>query len=552
MTYVTFITYMANWKPRLLVAIAVLLFAACGTEPPSEQTEHVHEATSLGTVHFDVSCSEATLTSFDEAVAMLHHMQYVEAREAFEEIIVADPSCAMAHWGVAMTLFQPLWPARPGPEDLQRGWDLVQTAQELGVATEREADLLAAAEAFYQEPETAEWWTRIGRWSEAMTTAYDARPDDIETSAFYALSHLAAGQTAENRIEYNARAASILLGIYERQPTHPGAIHYTIHANDVDERAGESLDVVRSYGEIAPSVAHALHMPTHIFVRLGSWADVIQWNERSADAALATPAGDDISHHYPHAIDYLVYAHLQRGETETARELMNEITTDGPFQGTFMSAFHLAAIPARFAAEQRDWEAAASIEPASREGVDWEAFGWAEAMSWFANGLGNARRGNMTEAEAADSRMVELRETATDAGENGFATYIEIDRRVLSAWRAFAANEADLAIERARDAVSLEATIQKHPISPGAIYPAQEALGDLFMELERFDEALEAYEASLASWPGRFNSVAGAARAANAAGLSDQAREHYRVLLEIAPNGSLDRLALVEAQEIQR
>ena len=261
-------------------------------------------------------------------------MQYVEASAAFEQIAEADPGCAMAHWGIAMTLFQPLWPARPSPEALQRGWEEVTKAQALGTGTDREADLVTAAEAFFREPESAAWRTRIQRWSDAMSQAHAARLDDVETGAFYALSQLAAGPMAPDRMAYHGRAAEILLGIYEREPTHPGAIHYTIHANDVDVRSSESIEVVRSYDDIAPEVPHALHMPTHIFVRLGAWPEVIEWNQKSAEAALRFPAADGISHHYPHALDYLVYAYLQRGEDDKARALVQDVSEEEePFQG---------------------------------------------------------------------------------------------------------------------------------------------------------------------------------------------------------------------------
>ncbi len=533
---------------RLPLTLCVVALMACAS-PEAERHAHPHEA-ALGSVHFDVACSDAVAEDFDGAVALLHHMQYVESRAAFEQIVEADPDCGMAHWGIAMTLFQPLWPSRPGPEALQRGWEEVRKAQELGVETEREASLVAAAEAFFRDPESAEWWTRIQHWSEAMNQAYAARPDDIETAAFYALSQLAVGQVAPDRMAYHGRAAEVLLGIYEREPTHPGAIHYTIHANDVDTRAGESIEVVRSYGDIAPDVPHALHMPTHIFVRLGAWPEVIEWNLKSATAALKYPAADGISHHYPHALDYLAYAYLQRGEDEKAGAIVEEISAEEePFQGTFISAFHLASMPARYAVERRAWDEARAITPGTPASVAWERFWWAESISWFARGLGALHGGEAAEAERAEERMIALRDAARAAGEETFAEYIEIDRLVLAAWRAHGAGQSEQALERAREAVELEATTQKHPVTPGALYPSQEALGDLLLAMERPQEALSAYEGSLATWPGRFNSLLGAARSAKAAGLDDRARENYRALLEIASDADSSRPALAEARE---
>ncbi|MBT8402008.1 MAG: hypothetical protein KJO98_16150 [Rhodothermia bacterium] len=502
------------------------------------QHGHDHATKEMGTVHFEVSCDDNVVDDFDRALALMHHMQYVESREAFEQISEADPACAMAYWGVAMTRFQPLWPSRPGVDQLKQGKEELQTARAIGIATDREDRLVAAAEAFFREPESADWWTRIQRWSDAMSAAYEAHADDIETAALYALSQLAVGQVAEDRMAHNARAAEVLLSIHEREPTHPGAIHYTIHANDVDARAGESLDVVRSYSAIAPEVPHALHMPTHIFVRLGAWNDVIEWNRRSADAALKLPAGDAISHHYPHAIDYLVHAYLQRGEDDKAKAAIDEIGSKAdPFQPTFISAFHLGSIPARYAVERRDWAAAASIAPRTPESVKWDGFWWPEAISWFARGMGAVRTGNVEDAEKSKVRLIELRDSAERAGEQAFRDYIEVDRLILEAWLAHARGDSETE-HIARAAAALEVSTQKHPVTPGSIYPAPESLGDILMALNQPSQALEAYEGSLVQWPGRFNSLLGAARAAKAAGDEGKALHYYRKLLDTAPQSN--------------
>ncbi len=531
---------------RLALVIAALV--ACAG-PAAGQEAHEHDAAALGAVNFDVSCLDEVSEDFDRAIALLHHMQYEESRAAFERIAEADPGCGMAHWGIAITLFQPLWPSRPGPEALRRGWEEVSEAQELGTETDREADFVTAAEAFFRDPESAEWWTRIHNWSEAMNRAYAARPADIETAAFYALSQLAAGQVAPDRMAYHGRAAEVLLGIYEREPAHPGAVHYTIHASDVDTWAGESLEVVRSYSDIAPEVPHALHMPTHIFVRLGEWPQVIEWNLKSAAAALRVPAADGISHHYAHALDYLVYAYLQRGEDDKASAIVEGVSgREEPFQGTFISAFHLASMPARYAVERRAWDEARAITPGTPASLAWERFWWAESISWFARGLGALHVGDAGEAERAERRMIELRDAARAAGEETFANYIELDRLVLAVWRAHVAGQSERALNLVHEAVRLEATTQKHPVTPGALYPSQEALGDLLLELERPQEALSAYEGSLATWPGRFNSLVGAARAARAAGLDDKAHDHYRALLEVSAGADSSRPALAEAR----
>ena len=517
------------------LALAAMSGTALSQEPPH------HDGDELGAVHFRISSAPGVQADFNRAVALLHHMMYEESRAAFVAIAKADPRCAMAHWGIATTLFQPLWPTRPGPDQLRQGREEIRKARELGPGTDREAAFVSAVEAFYED-ETADWWSRIARWAGAMKAAYEAYPVDLELAAFYALSHLAAGQNADDRQAYQARAADVLLAIYAVEPTHPGAIHYTIHANDVDGRADQTLAVVRSYDDIAPSVPHALHMPTHIYVRLGDWAGVIDWNRKSADAALTYPAGNAVSHHYPHAMDYLVYAYLQQGEDTRALAAVQEALAKDKYQGTFVSAFHLAAMPARYAVERRDWAAAASLPSATPPDLPWDRYPWAESQTWFAKGLGAIRSHDLGAAARALGRMEALRDAAAEAGEAAFATYRDIDRRTLAAWRAMVAEDPDAALSLARSAVDLQATIEKHPVTPGSYLPPGEALGDLLMETGDPAEALAAYENSLALWPGRFNSLLGAARAARASGDGSSATEYYGRLLEVAPHSEREEV----------
>lgn len=537
-------------KPRRTVRTTglplVALLACLGAAPAAAQDSPHHE---LGNVDFPVSCAPGVQPEFERAAALLHHMMYQESLAAFERIAEEHPGCAMAHWGIAMTLFQPLWPGRPGPDALARGREAARTARSIGAATDRERDFVAAAHAFFRDPD-ADWWTRIRRWAEAMEAAYRARPDDVETAAFYALSQLAVGQVAEDQVAYHDRAAEVLLEIHEREPTHPGALHYTIHANDVDARAGKALEVVRSYDRVAPSVPHALHMPTHVFVRLGKWSEVIEWNARSAEAALDLPAEKGVSLHHIHALDYLVYAHLQRGEDRKAAAALADARGrryQAGFQA-FAAAYHFAAMPARIAVERRAWGEAARLEPRSPDYLPWENFAWPEALTWFARGLGAAHAGDLDAARRSEARMRELRENAEAAGEKQFAGYIEVDRRVLAAYVAKAEGRAEEAVELARAAVELERTLQKHPVSPGAVLPASEALGDLLRELGRPAEAVAAYRASLETWPKRFNTLLGAARAARDAGDPGTARKYYAELLETAEGAETEREGVAEAR----
>ncbi len=520
--------------PARVVALCALMFAlaitaGCGREQ-SAQHEHGSE---LGTVSFPVSCSHAAQDGFQRAVALLHHMMYVEARKAFEGIAEEDPDCAMAHWGIAMTLFQPLWPTRPSPEDLRRGWEEAEKAKTLGLDTERESAFVAAVEAFYREPETADYFTRIDRFEQGMKAVHDAYPDDIEAAAFYALSHLATAPRAEDRSAHQEKAARILLEVYDVEPTHPGAIHYTIHANDVYGRADESLEVVRGYDDIAPSVPHALHMPTHIFVRLGEWDEVIEWNRKSADAALKFPAGEFVSHHYPHALDYMIYAYLQQAEDEAAKAVLEELRSKENYQQTFISAYHLAAIPARYYVERREWAEAAALPERDPADFPWEQHTWPRAVTQFARGLGAARTGDRDGARAAVQELAALKAQAESAGEVGFAQQIAIDHFAVDAWLAHAEGRNEEALRLMRSAAELERSIEKHPVTPGALQPAYELLGDLLMELDRPAEALEAYETNLEIWPRRFNSLLGAAQAAERAGDREKARAYCAEFVEM-------------------
>jgi tetratricopeptide (TPR) repeat protein len=542
--------------PRRTIAIFASLIAASlagtvNTARADDAAMHDDHATvvgeeMLGTVDFRVSCAEAAQPAFDRALGFLHHMMYEQARAAFEGIAETDPECAMAHWGVATTLFQPLWPTRPSADDLMRGWSEIESAKAMAPSTERERHLLAATEAFFLEPETADWWTRIERWAAAMETAYGAGPEDPDTAALYALSRLALVPVADDRAPLQDEAEIVLRGVYEQIPDHPGAVHYTIHANDATGRADRSLDIVKSYGEIAPDVPHALHMPSHILVRLGDWPGVVAWNQRSADAALQHPAGDAVSHHYLHAADYLLYAFLQGGEDDQAAAVLEEAAAKPNHQASFISAFHSAAMPARYAVERRQWEEAAALEPRSPDYLPWDSALWAEGMSWLARGLGASHGGDLESARAAEARLVALRDKARAGGEQGFATYIEIDRLILAGWIA-AQDDPEGAVKLLRSSADLEGTVEKHPVTPGALLPPYEALGDLLLDLGRPGEALEAYRASSEVWPGRFNTLLGAARAAAAAGDETAASGYYRQLLELA--GGSDRAAVSEARQ---
>ncbi|MBD3615083.1 MAG: hypothetical protein HUJ22_00820 [Gracilimonas sp.] len=513
-----------------LIILSLFSFALFFTTAPKVSVAQQYK---YGTVDFNVSCNETVQADFDRALAMLHNMMYVTARKTFNEITDAAPNCAMAYWGVATTLFQPLWGTQPSEEDLLIGWRNSKKALEL-VNSEREKSLVKATASFFQNPEETDFWTRINRWADGMETAYYAYPGDFDIAAFYGLSRLTLAQTAEDREPLHDETEIILREIFEQVPSHPGAIHYTIHSTDVDGRAENALDMVEAYGKIAPDVPHALHMPTHIYVRLGDWPEIIRWNKKSAEAALDHPVDGAVSHHYLHAIDYLVYAYLQQGEDEKIEPLVETFWEKGRYQASTVSSYHFAAIPARLGVERRDWKQAAAVEPRTPEYLPWDEFPWAEGISWFARGMGAVNTGDIEGAREAEQQLRNLRKKAKSSGADDMASYIEIDRRILDGWIVYKSGEAEKAVELIRSAAELESTTEKHPVTPGALLPANEALGELLMKLDRPAEALEAYKASNAIWPERYNTLLGAARAARKAGNESTAQKYYERLLDNA------------------
>ncbi len=531
------------------LAIACLIVANAVRADGSAESATAHAGHPLGTVEFHAGCSKPAQAQFDHALALLHHMTYPQAREEFRRVAATDPECAMAHWGIAMTLFQPLWPTRPGPQALQQGWDAVQAARELKPATERERLFVAATEAFFLDPEGTDYWLRIRRWERAQEKVYTAFPDDPEAAALYALAHLATMPADRISRENADRSAEILLRVYARNPDHPGAMHYLVHANDVPGRERESLEITHKYDAAAPRNPHALHMPTHIYTRLGDWNGVIRGNLLAAEAALEHPAGDQgqfVWDEFPHAIEYLVYAYLQQGADDDAAAQRQRLLATQRLEPTFKTAFHLASVQARYALERRAWSEAAAIVPREPASLDWDRYAWPEAIAQFARGLGAARTGRIEETRTIVGRLEVLEAATRNAREPLFARNIEVLRLELSAWLAHVEGKSDAGVALMREAAEIEAVTPKHAVTPGPTLPAHEQLGDLLLELERPGQALEAYQRAMAFYPNRFNSLLGAARAAATTGNSALARTCYQSLLDGAKGDR--RAALSEAR----
>jgi tetratricopeptide (TPR) repeat protein len=515
----------------LRLAVLAIVVASAATRAAERIAER-----SIGAVDFPVSCAAATAPAFNHAVALLHHMTYPQARAAFVRIVEIDPTCGMAHWGVAMTLFQPLWPNRPGPPELDRGWREVQEARALA-PTEREQLFIAAAAGFFVEPAATDYWARIRRWEEGMRAVHEAYPRDPEATAFYALAILASAPADTADSTHSARAAALLHALYQQHPDHPGAMHYLIHADDVRGRESEDLPIVHAYENAAPDNPHALHMPTHIYTRLGDWEGVVRGNLRAAEAALAFPGGEHgelVSDEFPHAIEYLVYAYLQQGADRQAAAQVARLQRTADLEPTFKTAFHTASIPARYALERHAWREAAQCVPRQPSTIAWDRFPWPEAVMWFERGLGAAHEGDLPTAEAALDHIEALQGVAGRSGETLFRNNIAVLRHELAAWIAQVRGDAEAAVARLHDAAELEAATPKHAVTPGPTLPALELLGDLLLEQGRAQDALIAYRESLDRYPRRFNSLLGAARAARMAKQDGVARGYYRELLTVA------------------
>ncbi|MDH5823623.1 hypothetical protein QFW77_11555 [Luteimonas sp. RD2P54] len=524
-----------------MIASSLLCWGACALPALAANPQH-HGGQPLGAVDFPIACNAGAQAAFDRGLALLHHMTYPQARAAFREAASADPGCAMAHWGTAMTLFTPLWPTRPDPTALQEGWREAERALALAPEDTRQRGFIAAAAAFFREPEGRDYWARIRRWESAQADLYAAFPDDAEIATFHALAHLAGapptGGEARQRADH---AAAILLRVHQAHPDHPGAMHYLVHANDVPGRAAESLAVTRRYDAAAPRNPHALHMPTHIYTRLGDWDRVIDGNRRAAEAALEHPAGERgqyVWDEFAHAIEYLVYAHLQQGDDASAAGEMARLQAIPNLEPSAKTAFHLASIPSRLALERGDWSAAAALEPRRPPSLDWDRNTWPEAIARFARGLGAARRGDLAEARLQGTHLARLEAVTRERGETLFADHVRVLTLALDGWTAQAADDTATARARLGEAAALEAGIPKPPVTPGPTLPAYELLGDL-LHLQRAPaEAFAAYEQALSLYPNRFNSLLGAARTADAAGNGAAARRYYGALLEVAGNAT--------------
>ncbi len=534
----------------LLITSLVLLSAGCGAGEQSFDTAATEvvdaDGASLGTVAFPVSCSEAASSRMRLGLALLHNMTYTEAEAAFRSAAEQDPDCALASWGVAMTYVHPLWPDVPSAAQFEAGRTMLEQARTRGKRTPREAAYITALEAYYADTDPGAEPARLARYADAWAKVAADYPDDPEAALFRALSLMATAPGSDQTFGVQREAGAIAERILQRIPDHPGAHHYTIHAYDFPPLAQRALPVARSYGKVAPDNSHALHMTSHIFTRVGLWEESIEYNARAAAAALRHPINGATSHHHLHALDYLAYAHLQRADDARAREVLEHLATlQGPVMDNAVTAYAFAGVPARIALERQRWADAARLEPRQPASLSWDNYPHLEAITEFARGLGHAHTGNMAAARKSVARLGALQtKAAALPGAYDWGIQVKIQEVAARAWIAYGERRIDDAIRLMQEAAQLESTTQKNPVTPGEVLPAGELLGDMLLDVKRYDEALAAYRSALERSPNRLNSLYGAGRAAEGAGDRQTASDYYRQLVEVAPapNGMHARL----------
>ena len=473
-----------------------------------EQDMTVTKLGNLGKVDFAVSCSADSQKAMNTGVALLHHMMYAQAEVFFDRWIKKSPECAMLYWGYSMTLFHPLWPDTITEEALVRGEKALAKSRQLKVSA-RENDYIKAASAYYENWSQQSEQTRIKAWAKAQQRVFANNANDVDAIALHALSLLVTADKKDVSFAQQKQAGKLLDNIFKQASTHPGAIHYSIHAYDNPVLAELGIEKARAYDQIAPDVPHALHMPSHVFVRLGMWPDVISWNSRSAKAALKYPTKGATSMHYIHAIDYLLYGHLQENNDAAARKVVASIAEHHPIQATFPAAYALTTIPARLALENHQWRQASQLKLRTPSYFNWDKFPEVEAISYFSRGVGAARSGDLNAANENLKMLDILHHKVMKTSPSYWAVLVDAQRKTVAAWINYAQGNKAQAIALLKNAADMEDAMDKNPVTPGAVIPVRELLADMYMLNSNYAAALKAYQLCLQINPQRLNSVSG-------------------------------------------
>jgi Tetratricopeptide repeat len=514
-----------------VLAIALIL-------PSRAKSEEVNARERLGTVDFSNSCAQSVHASFNRGVALLHDFWYEEAQRQFEEIAKADPACAMAHWGIAMSVFHQIWD-RPKPKTMTLGWNEIEKAQSVEAKTSREREYISALSLFYR-PGNDGYEPRVDAYSAAMAKLFRAYPDDIDAAAFYALSLLAAKKPSDASLDHERQALAIVNPLFAKYPDHPGLAHYIIHACDNPEMASEGLHAAQRYGSIAPSAAHSAHMPSHIFARLGMWQPDIDANLASVAAAeKAFKDHPSALFDQLHADDFLLYAYLQSGQDAQAKGVVERVeallTQSKSMNMAGMSLSRMIPdyqeeFPAIYDLEMRDWKAAAALKPASGASPEIQTITyWARAVA----------DGHLRQAEAARADLAKYQALTDEAKKGKQAYFVDSTRAQVAnnevlAWAAFAEGNRERALSKIRAAADLQDKVGQREVD----IPAREMLADMLLDLQRPQEALTEYDRALKASPNRFNGLFNAGRAAEAIGDKARAAKYYAALMQSTGNGT--------------
>lgn len=527
---------------------SILLAAALTWSVAGQQHDHAGGG-KLGTVHFPTSCTAPAQATFDRAVALLHSFDFGRAVDDFNAAIAADPGCAMAHWGIALSRWGNPFAAgiRPAAQ-VQQGRDAIARATAAGAKTERERGYVDAGSRLFADTDGRTQPARVAAYRDAMAALSARYPDDAEAAIFYALALAFAAGPEDKTFADQLKAGAILERLFAAQPDHPGLAHYIIHAYDVPPLAGRGLEAARRYARIAPAAPHALHMPSHTFTRVGYWQESIDANVAAANSARAVGATSEELH----ARDYQAYAYLQMGRDREAAQVVaalpevasrfdpQKVTGAAPPAAGF---FALAAIPARYALERGAWTEASKLE------LYRGPLAWADAMTWFARAIGAARTADAATARGAVDALQRLQERLAAEGERYWAEQVEIQRRGASAWTAMAEGRTEAAIAEMRSAAEREDATEKNAITPGPLAPARELLGDLLVSLKQPAEALKEYERALVKEPNRFRTLFGAGHSAAQSGDRAKARQYFEQLVKVCAQADKpERPELVEAR----
>jgi tetratricopeptide repeat protein len=519
---------------RTSLSLMTVLVGLSFAQPVLAQSED----DKLGKVHFETSCNAEAQKLFDRGMLYQHSFWYRASEKMFEDALKADPNCSIAYWGIALSL---LWNPHTAPpvKNLAEGAAAIEKARAVGFKTEREQAYLDALAVMYRDYDKVDHRSRVVAYAKAMEALAQRYPDDDEAQIHYALALNTSASPADKTYANQLKGAAILEPIALRQPLHPGVAHYLIHLYDYPAIADKGIEAARRYAKIAPDAPHALHMPSHIFTRVGYWNDSIASNLASARSAKKS---NDLSDEL-HAMDYLVYAYLQLGQDDKAGAVIDEMKTVTGFSETFVAGpYAEAASPARYALERGDWKAAEALT------VRPSPLANAQAMTYFARALGAARAGDPEAAKPDIAKLGELRDKLRGAKDVYWSEQVDIQARIASAWLLYAEGNKDDGLKAMSEAADAEDRTEKHPVTPGVPKPARELYGEMLLDSGNAKDALTAFEATLKKEPNRLGAYAGAARAAAQLGDTAKARQNFSKIIEQAGNEGSTRTEVADAR----